>query len=123
MKRRNAKRAVAAVVFVAALLVVSTMALWVFQATAASTHGALGHLYASGAFYASEGGIEYGLREIALGGDVDGDGTMGSISNNGNDADDPSIGSGTFHVSYASNKLTSRGSMQSRTRVLEATLN
>src|SRR5262245_48464053 len=100
-------RGVVAVAFAASLIVVATLVLWIFQSTSVSARGSLGHLYTMNAFYAAESGIGFALREIKLGSDLDGDGAVGSISNDGNSSNDPGMGSGTFHVSLASSILTS----------------
>ncbi len=121
-ERPFARRGVAALVFAAALLVVGTLVLWVFQATATGARGALGNLAANGAFYAAESGVEFSLFELKNNADLDGDGGVGTISNDGNDADDPSIGTGSFHVRYAADKVTSTGDWQQCTRVVEATM-
>src|ERR1051325_9365193 len=112
MKRANAlsgRRGVVAVVFAAALLVVATLVLWVFQSTAISARGMLGFLNTTDAFYAAESGLEYAQRELKIASDLDGDGTIGSISNDANSANDPGLGTGTFHVSCVSKVLTSTG--------------
>jgi Tfp pilus assembly protein PilX len=44
------------------------------------------------AFYAAEGGMQMALREIYVRCDDDNDGVIGTISDNGSGADDPSIG-------------------------------
>ena len=93
------RRGVAIVSFVAALLIIGTLVLWLFQATATSNISSLGHFCSTGALYAAESGIEMGLREInfATPADFDSDGTIGSISNNGNAVDDPALGTGKFY--------------------------
>lgn len=45
---------------------------------------------AARAFYAAEAGANLALRELYTDKDQDGDGTIGSISDNANDSDDPS---------------------------------
>ncbi|MEE8169588.1 MAG: hypothetical protein V3T70_03490 [Phycisphaerae bacterium] len=120
--RGNRPRGVAAVVFVAAMLVVSTLVLWVFQETAGSARGALAQLYSTNAFYGAESGIEFALRELSLVSDLDGDGTVGSISDDGNDANDPVLSNVSFHVQQNLQVLTATGNKQSHRRVVEATL-
>lgn len=55
------------------------------------------------AFYAAEGGMNMAIRESMLNADSDGDGTVGSISNDGNSANNPSIapGGGRVYVTAA----------------------
>jgi len=47
------------------------------------------------AFYAAEAGINMGVREMMNAQDEDGDGTIGSISNDGDGANNPVVGQGT----------------------------
>ena len=49
-------------------------------------------------FYCAEAGISMGLREAYLGSDVDGDGGIGSISDDNNASNDPRIGTAGVHV-------------------------
>ena len=51
------------------------------------------------AFYSTEGGMNMAVREIMLNADEDGDGGIGSISDDGDPADDPKIGAGFAYVS------------------------
>lgn len=97
------RRAVAIVAFVAALLVIGTLAMIIFSLSASTNMSSLGHFYSTGAFYAAEGGLEMALRELTRSPpqDIDSDGGIGTISDNGNPADDPAIGSGVFRVEQA----------------------
>ena len=102
--RRYQRRGAALVAFVAALLVIGTLVLWVFELTAATSVAALGHYVSTGALYAAESGVEMSAREIGLATDFDneGTGTLGTISNNGNSADDPALATGAFYVERTS---------------------
>lgn len=51
------------------------------------------------AFYAAEAGMNMSMRELAIGLDEDGDGTIGGISDDGDDNNDPVIGGGRVFVS------------------------
>ncbi|MCA9300280.1 MAG: hypothetical protein KDA28_14510 [Phycisphaerales bacterium] len=53
------------------------------------------------AFYAAEGGVNMALREAWVATDEDGDGTIGAISDDGDQTDDPAIGSATVSVSIS----------------------
>ncbi|MCX5691866.1 MAG: hypothetical protein NTV94_19085, partial [Planctomycetota bacterium] len=54
------------------------------------------------AFYAAEAGINMSVRELMAGSDEDGDGTIGSISNDGNSSNNPGLSGGaTFEVTIA----------------------
>ena len=115
------RRAAAVVAFVAALLVIGTMILTVLQTTAIGTSSYLSHYWSTGAFYAAESGIEMAIRESNQGSDIDSDGAIGTISNNGNSADDPSLSTGTFNVSVAGQVYTAAGAWQGYRRTVEAT--
>lgn len=65
------------------------------------------------AMYACEAGTNMAIREIMVDSDEDGDGTVGSISDDGLSANDPTVGGGrmivTASVSDTTATLTSRG--------------
>jgi hypothetical protein len=98
------RRAVAVLAFVAALLVIGTFVLWLFQLTASTSISSLGHFISTGTFYAAESGMEMGLRELNQqpATDIDSDGLVGTISNDGNLANDPALASGAFCVERVS---------------------
>jgi Tfp pilus assembly protein PilX len=93
-------RGVALVAFVAALLIIGTLVLWLFQLTASTSAAASGHFLSTGAYYAAESGIEMALRELTRSPptDIDSDGTIGTISDNANVNDDPVLATGAVHV-------------------------
>lgn len=99
-KGRPTPRGVAILAFVAALLIIGTLVLWLFQLTATSATSELGHYFSVGAFYAAESGLEMSMRELnrSPASDIDSDGLAGTISNNGNPADDPALATGAFCV-------------------------
>src|SRR5437762_6091018 len=109
-------RGVVAVIFAAALITVGTLVLWIFQSSAVSARGMLGHLNTANAFYAAESGVEFALRELKTGSDLDSDGTVGSVSDDGNNNNDPGLGQGTFHVNKNALILTSTATWQAHTR-------
>ena len=94
------QRGVAILGFVAALLIIGTLVLWLFHLTATSSQATLGHFFSVGAFYAAESGLEMGLRELKQSppNDIDSDGLAGTISNNGNPNDDPALATGIFYM-------------------------
>jgi hypothetical protein len=98
------RRAVAIIAFVAALLVIGSYALWLFQLSASTSMSSLSHFYGTSAFYAAESGIEMSLRELngSPANDFDSDGAIGTISDNGNPADDPSMATGRIVVTQSS---------------------
>ena len=77
------------------------------------------------AFYAAEGGINMALREVTLGLDEDNDGSIGTISDDGNDANDPMFGPASVQVeldfSLSTLTLRSRGRAGSARRKIEST--
>lgn len=99
-KRGGARRGVAILGFVTAMLVLGSLTLWVLQLTGTSNHASTGYFYSTAAFYAAEGGIEMALAELNASPptDIDSDGTIGTISDNGNDSDDPTLATGKVVV-------------------------
>ena len=93
------RRGIAIISFVMAMLVIGSFALWLFQLTASTSISSLGHYFSTGAFYAAESGLEMAIREINQSNDFDSDGTIGTISNNMIDSDDPALVSGAVFVS------------------------
>jgi len=100
----NRRRGVAIVGFVAALLIIGTFSLWLFQLTATTATSSLSHYFSTGAFYAAESGLEMALRELGQSPpfDYDSDGTIGTISDNGIPSDDPTLYSGAVFVQKVS---------------------
>ncbi len=98
--RTRHRRGAAIVSFVAALLIIGTFVLWLFQLTATTSRTSLGHHLSTGAFYAAESGLEMAMRELTATPptDFDSDGTIGTISDNGSDADDPALATGAVFV-------------------------
>jgi Tfp pilus assembly protein PilX len=94
------RRGVAILAFITALLVLGSLSLWMFQISASTNDASTGHFMSTGAFYAAESGFEMGLAELnnSPSTDIDSDGTIGSISDNNNSADDPAIATGKFYV-------------------------
>ena len=101
---RRGRRGVAIIAFVAALLVIGSYALWLFQLSASTSLSSLSHFYGTSAFYAAESGIEMSLREHngSPANDFDSDGAIGTISDNGNPADDPALSTGRVVVTQTS---------------------
>ena len=93
--RRVPRRGTALAVVLIAEIAVLTLIL----NTARHQHLAVDRVETVRAFYAAEAGTAMALRELVVNIDEDGDGTVGSISNDGNPDNDPSFGSA--HVSVA----------------------
>lgn len=105
------------------ILGMSVMALTV--SARSLTSGAVSELDGQRAFYACEAGMNMALREIYNGSDEDGDGTIGSISNDGNANNDPSIGGARVTVSRTDGTVTTlqaNGRSGTAVKRMEATL-
>lgn len=80
------------------------------------------------AFYAAEAGMNMAIRELMLDTDEDGDGGIGTVSDDSNDATDPAIGGGSGRVRVTSDMtgavttLTSNGRAGIARRSLAAVL-
>lgn len=113
-RMRRRRRAAAAVVLV--LLMVILQLTVVGAITGAGPDGALteARVSAARALYAAEAGVNMALRESMLAADLDGDGRVGTISDDGDDATDPEVGSGARVVvrgvlGQGEVQITSRG--------------
>ncbi|MCC6909396.1 MAG: hypothetical protein IT430_15760 [Phycisphaerales bacterium] len=75
------------------------------------------------AFYAAEAGAQMALREITIGRDEDGDGTVGGVSDDGEAANDPALGLARFHVTVTAGAdatiITSEGVCGNASRVMQ----
>jgi hypothetical protein len=78
------------------------------------------------AFYAAEAGANMAIRELMLNADGDGDGGIGTVSDDGNSANDPTVSSARFSVTKSTSgpqtTLTSEGRSGSANRKIEALL-
>ncbi len=97
--RRHHRHAVIIVGLVIVLALAQLLIVSVIHESARETSFGAVRLEAVSAFYAAEAGLNLSLREVALGSDEDGDGGIGSISDNGLDDDDPALGQAGLSVS------------------------
>ena len=78
------------------------------------------------AFYAAEAGMNMAIREVANNTDEDGDGAIGTISDDGTDANDPSVSDGQVIVTSTTangvTTLVSKGRSGESRRQVEADL-
>jgi hypothetical protein len=78
------------------------------------------------AFYAAEAGTNMAIREMMLSTDFDGDGTIGTISDDGNSANDPLVSDARVRVSKSVSgvqiTLTSEGRCGAAKRKIETVL-
>lgn len=76
--------------------------------------------------YAAEAGMNMAIRELVQNADEDGDGVIGSISDDGNAANDPNLAGGRVVVTKVTaggvTTVTSRGRCGAAVREIEATL-
>jgi hypothetical protein len=93
------RRGAAAVAIVAAMVIVSLVLLGAVVASAGNNDMTVRRAEGMQALYAADAGIHLAVREAIRGADEDGDGTIGSISSDNNDENDPQIGSARFTVS------------------------
>lgn len=92
------RRAAAAVAAVILLVLLNLIILGVVQRSASDQDIAISQARGIQAFYAAEAAQNMALAEIMKDTDADGDGTVGSISDDGNDANNPLIGTARAKV-------------------------
>lgn len=125
MKHR-ARRGSAAVAAVIVMAILGLIVVAVVAGGARDQDLTVKRLQTVRAFYAAEAGMNMAIRELAGGVDEDGDGSVGGISDDGDDTNDPMFGSATVSVSAAEGAgeltLTSRGRAGDARRTIEAQL-
>ena len=102
---------------VAVLLAMVVLSLVVFGVVGGGTrdHELAGlRVQSTNAFYAAEAATNMSLAEIYNNTDADGDGTIGTISNDGDAANDPALGTAQFNVTSVSSASGRRFSAQGR---------
>lgn len=93
-----ARRASVIIAVVVALVVLQLVVVGVVYLGAKDQNLRNYRLEASQCQYAAEAGMNMALREVYGNADDDGDGTVGSISNDGNSANDPALNSASIIV-------------------------
>jgi hypothetical protein len=96
--RRQGRRGVAAVALMVVLIVINLAIVGFVLTGARHQDGTVRMLEGLRAFYAAEAGMNMAIRELRLDADHDGDGTVGSISDDGSDASDPTVGGGRVYA-------------------------
>ena len=86
------RRGMAAVVMVVLLLLLNLIIIGMVLGGARDQDVTVRRVETVQAFYAAEAGVNMAIRELMEGTDEDGDGTVGSISDDGSDASDPAVG-------------------------------
>ncbi|MBY0312651.1 MAG: hypothetical protein K2W85_11325 [Phycisphaerales bacterium] len=123
--RRNAGSVLVAVIV--ALVLVQTAVLASVIAARVPQDTTLRRVDAARTLYAAEGGMHMALKEVYDATDLDGDGTVGSISADASAANDPTISSAQVSVTTSTSGSTTTLTASSRTataarKVLVATL-
>jgi hypothetical protein len=95
----HSRRGVVAVAMVATLVVVGLVIVGVVVAGAGDSSLTAQRADSSRAFYAAEAGVNMAVRELLLNSDSDGDGAVGTVSNDGNASNDPALGDARVTVS------------------------
>jgi Tfp pilus assembly protein PilX len=123
---RRRRRGVSTIVIVGLLVVVELVIVGMVLAGGREQDLTARRLETVRAFYAAEAGVNMAVRELMEGADEDGDGATGTISDDGNDANDPSLGAAQVVVTAATSggetTVTSKGRSGQATRELEAVL-
>lgn len=125
-ENRGLRRGVAAVAMVGVLLLVEVTLLSAVISVRIDQTLAPARLDSVRAFYAAEGGMNMAIRELILATDADGDGTAGSISDDNNAGNNPTLGSADVSVTLATvgatHTLTSEGRAGTARKVLNVQL-
>lgn len=128
MNRRThlARRGAAAIVMVVLLIVVAVIVIGTTITGSRDQDLSVRRIETVQAFYAAESGMNMAIREVVNDTDEDGDGEIGTISNDSNAANDPTIGGAKVYVSSEESGddviLSSYGSRGVATRRIDATL-
>ena len=115
----------ALVVVLLLLLILATTSITYVALVGAGLDGTINQWQSLQALYAAEAGLEMAMQELAQSEDIDTDGTIGGISDDGNAGNDPAVGLGSVDVSYtegASPILTATGRAGQAERVVQVTL-
>jgi Tfp pilus assembly protein PilX len=120
------RRGAAAVAVVASLLVVNLIIVGLAVGGARDQDLTARRVETIRAFYAAEAGANMAVRELMLDSDEDGDGAVGTISADGNSANDPAMPFAPFMVDLvidgAQSTITSAGRSGDATRTIELVL-
>ncbi len=120
------RRGAATVLVVLLMLIIDVVILGIVLGGSRDQNLTVQRLDTLRAFYAAEGGMNMAIRELMVNDDEDGDGAVGTISNDGDDNNNPSIGFATVSVTSAAGGggtiYRSRGRAGSARRDIEATV-
>ncbi|MHC4216879.1 MAG: hypothetical protein ACYSU7_00330 [Planctomycetota bacterium] len=124
-----ARRAVAAVAMVVILLVLDLIIVGIVIGLSRDHDLTIRRMQTLEALYAAEAGVNMSIRELMNDADEDGDGATGTISDDSNDANDPTLGNAQFVVTAAADTpvagqttLTSEGRSGEARRKIEGVM-
>jgi Tfp pilus assembly protein PilX len=125
-ERERQRRGTAVVAVIVSMLILSIIVVGSVLGTARDQDLTVRRLETVRAFYAAEAGANMAIRELILNTDADGDGAIGSISNDGNSANDPTLSAAQVSVTRVVSGpqviLTSRGRSGQAQRAIETTM-
>ena len=123
---RTERRGATIVATISTLLVIALVLVGLVLGGARDQDLAVRRLETIRAFYAAEAGANMAIRELMVSTDFDGDGVIGTISDDGNSANDPSISGGRVLVTKSQVGvqliLSSEGRCGTARRKIETTL-
>jgi Tfp pilus assembly protein PilX len=123
---RHDRRGTVAIVLVVALVMLQLVVVGVVLSGARDSDLTARRVETMRAFYACEAGMNMAIREVYQGVDEDGDGSIGTLSGDEDDSNDPTVGSASFHVtrmvSGSDTTLTSAGRSGLARRSAEAVI-
>ena len=126
---RGQRRGIAVVAMVVFLLVVDLIVVGIVVGLGRDHNLTIHRMQTLEAEYAAEAGMNMSIREKMYDVDEDGDGTIGTISDDGDDGNDPGVGNAQFIVTAAADTplvgqttLTSSGRSGEARRKMEAVL-
>jgi hypothetical protein len=99
--RHAARRGSVIVAIIVALVMLQLVVVGVVMLGSREQNLTILRLEASKAQYAAEAGMNMALREVYDNADEDGDGVVGSISNDGNSGNDPTVNGASIVVSQS----------------------
>jgi Tfp pilus assembly protein PilX len=124
--RRRDRRGIAAIVMVILLIMIGLIVTGVVLAGSGNADMSLRRVETMRSFYAAEAGMNMALRELMAEADEDGDGVVGSISDDGDDGTDPTLQGAAIVVQQTMDSgqvtVTSRGRSGKTVRSVEALL-
>jgi hypothetical protein len=123
------RRAVAAVAMVVLLLALNLIIVGMVIGLSRDHDLTIRRMQTVEAMYAAEAGVNMSIRELMNDADEDGDGTIGTISDDSNDGNDPTLGNAQLVVTAAADTpaagqttLTSEGRSGDARRKIEGIL-